>query len=63
MNMFTWMVFIAVALVLASLVTGVAAMVKDRAVGHFESAQWMTWRVAFQALAAVLVLLALNAPK
>jgi phosphatidylglycerophosphate synthase len=63
MNMFTWMVFAAVALTLLSLATGILAMLKDGEVGHYESAHWMNWRVGFQALAAAMVLMAMNAPQ
>jgi len=63
MNMFTFFIFIAVALVLVSLGSGIVAMIKNGEVGHYESADWMGWRVAFQALAVVMVLLAIQAPK
>ena len=62
MNMFTWMIFAAVALTLASLASGILAMLANREVAHFESAHWMNWRVGFQALAAALVLMTLAAP-
>lgn len=61
MNMFTVMVFIAVALTIGTLVTGIASMVKDHEVAHYESAQWMNWRVGLQALAVLMVLMAINA--
>ena len=63
MNMFTWMIFVAVALTLASLATGIIAMISNGEVGHFESGHWMNWRVAFQALAVAMVLMTLNAPQ
>jgi hypothetical protein len=31
--------------------------------GHKSSAEWMTWRVAFQAAAFVLILLAMQGPR
>ncbi len=62
MNMFTLLVFVAVALTVVSLGTGIVSMIRDGEVGHFGSAQWMGWRVAFQALAVVMVLMAMLAP-
>ena len=63
MNMFTWMVFAAVALTLFSLASGIIAMISNGEVGHFESGHWMNWRVGFQALAVAMVLMAMNAPQ
>ncbi len=63
MNMFTWLVFTAVALTLVALGTGIVAMIRDGEVAHYESAGWMTWRVACQALAVVMVLMAMLAPR
>lgn len=63
MNMFTVMVFAAAALTLISFATGILAMISNGEVGHFESGHWMGWRVGFQALAVVLVLMAMNAPQ
>jgi len=59
MSMLTFLVVAALFCVIGSLVLGVASMVRHEPVGHRTSAQWMTMRVAFQALAVVLILLAL----
>ncbi len=61
MDMLTMLVFAALALTVGSLVSGIASMVSDGEVGHYGSAQWMNWRVAFQAAAIVLILLAVQA--
>jgi hypothetical protein len=53
------LVFVAALAVLASLASGVASMVRDGEVGHQTSAQWMVWRVVFQAAAFLLILFAL----
>ncbi len=63
MNMFTVLVFAAVALTLISLATGILAMITNGEVGHYGSGHWMSWRVGFQALAVAMVLMAMNAPQ
>ncbi len=58
MSMMVLLVVVALMCVIGSLAFGVAAMVNHGEVGHRTSAQWMTMRVAFQALALGLILLA-----
>ena len=62
MNMFTLFVLVAVAATLVALASGISSMAFGGQVGHRTSAQWMIWRVVFQAAAFVLILLALLAP-
>ena len=59
MSPLTVFAFAAALAVLASLACGVASMTRDGEVAHFTSARWMVWRVAFQAAAFLLILLAL----
>ena len=58
MDLLTLAVFLALGAVLWSLVSGVSAMPVDGQVAHHDSTQWMIRRVAFQAAALALVLLA-----
>ena len=62
MNMLTLFVLVAAAAAIYSLVSGVSAMTGDGEVGHRTSAEWMTWRVVFQAVAFALILLAMLGP-
>ena len=62
MNMFTMLIFAATAATLVSLGSGIVSMIRNGEIGHYESAHWMSWRVGFQALAVVMILLALQAP-
>ena len=59
MNMMTLLLIAALLAVLGSLGLGVAAMGRNAQVMHRTSAQWMTMRVAFQALAVGIMLLML----
>lgn len=59
MNMFTLFILVAAAAAIVSLASGLTAMVSNGEVGHRTSAEWMTWRVAFQAGAVALIMLAL----
>jgi len=59
MSPLSLLVFVAALAVLASLASGVASMVRDGEIGHQTSAQWMVWRVAFQAAAIAVILFAL----
>ena len=59
MNLMTVFVIVAMLLVIASLAGGITSMVQDGEVGHHRSEQWMNLRVAFQALAVLLLLLSL----
>lgn len=60
MNMFTVFVLLAAAAAVYSLMSGISAMATNAEVGHQSSAQWMTWRVLFQALAIVMMLFAVS---
>jgi hypothetical protein len=60
MDMFTVFIFLAVAAVIISLGSGILSMVVDLEIAHMDSAHWMSWRVGLQALAVVLVLLAMQ---
>ena len=59
MSMFSVVVIAAVAATLFALVSGISSMAVNGEVGHQDSAHWMVRRVEFQALAVLLVLLAL----
>ena len=56
MSMMTLLIIAAALCVVGSLGMGIVAMVKHSEVGHRTSSQWMTMRVAFQALALGLIL-------
>lgn len=58
MSMMMMLVVVALFCVVGSLAFGIAAMAHGGEVGHRTSAQWMTMRVAFQAVALVLILMA-----
>ena len=62
MNMLTLLVVVAVVATIVSLASGISSMAFDDEVGHRTSAEWMIWRVVFQAAAFVLILLALLGP-
>jgi Hypoxia induced protein conserved region len=59
MSMMTFLIIAAMLGVVGSLAFGVAAMASHGEVGHRSSADWMTMRVAFQALALVLIVVTL----
>ncbi len=59
MSILTWLVFAAALAVVASLASGIVSMVYDGEVGHYNSAQWMVWRVVFQAAAFLIILFAI----
>lgn len=59
MNFLTVVVLAAVLATVVSLISGISSMAADREVGHIDSAHWMGWRVAFQAVAFLLVLFAI----
>lgn len=60
MDLFTLFIFLAAAAVVVSLGTGIVSMLVDHEVAHMDSAHWMSWRVALQGFAVVLVLLAIQ---
>lgn len=59
MNVLELLVIVAALATVVSLASGIASMAYDGEVGHYNSAQWMVWRVAFQAVAFLLILFAL----
>lgn len=59
MTMMTFLIIAAMLGVVGSLAFGVAAMASHGEVAHHSSAEWMTMRVAFQALAVVLIVVTL----
>lgn len=59
MTILAAMALVAMLATVACLVFGVAAMVSDEQVEHHGNAEWMVWRISFQALAFILVLMAL----
>lgn len=58
MSLLTVAVFVALGAVIWSLLSGVSAMATDGAVAKHDSEQWMIRRIAFQAAALALVLIA-----
>lgn len=60
MDLLTLAVFLALGAVLWSLVAGVSAMAVDGQVAGHDSTHWMLRRVAFQAAALALVLVAVS---
>jgi len=59
MNMMTALILAALFATIGSLVAGITSMATHGEVGHLRSEQWMGRRVAFQALALLLIVLAL----
>lgn len=59
MSFFTVVVLAAVLATVVALVSGISSMATDHQVGHLDSAHWMVRRVGFQAVAFLLVLLAI----
>lgn len=47
---------------LGALVGGIVAMMRDSEVGHLTSEKWMSWRVIWQAVALLFVVLGLITP-
>ena len=60
MTMMTAFVLAAMAATIGSLIAGISSMATDSEVGHLSSVQWMGARVGFQALALLLIVLALT---
>lgn len=58
MSFFTVVVIAAMLATLVALASGISSMATNHEVGHLDSAHWMEWRVAFQAVAILLVLFA-----
>lgn len=59
MNFFTVVILAAVLATVVALASGISSMATNHEIGHMDSAHWMTWRVVFQAVAFLLVLLAI----
>ena len=59
MSFFTVVVLAAVLGTVVALVSGISSMATDHQINHIDSAHWMEWRVAFQAVAFLLVLFAI----
>ncbi|MBK5105865.1 MAG: twin transmembrane helix small protein [Burkholderiales bacterium] len=59
MSFFTMLVLAAMLATIVALASGISSMATDHEVGHLDSAHWMEWRVAFQAIAILLVLFAM----
>ena len=59
MSFFTVVVLAAVFAAVVALVSGISSMATGHEVGHRDSAHWMVMRVEFQAVAFLLVLLAI----
>jgi len=59
MSMITALVLAALLATVGSLIAGITSMATDSEVGHLNSVQWMARRVGFQALALLLIVLAL----
>ena len=59
MNFLTVLVLAAAFATVVALASGISSMATDSEVGHVDSGHWMVRRVAFQAAALLLVLLAI----
>ena len=59
MNMMTAFVLAALFATIGSLVAGITSMASNHEVAHLRSPQWMVRRVGFQALALLLIVIAL----
>jgi membrane protein implicated in regulation of membrane protease activity len=59
MNAMTILIFLALAATVFSLISGITAMATHGEVGHHGSNDWMFRRVGFQALAVVLLIVAM----
>ena len=59
MSFFTLAVLAAVLATVAALVAGIFTMATNHEVGHVDGKHWMVGRVAFQAVAFLLVVLAI----
>lgn len=60
MTILTSLVLLAAFAATVSLASGIASMASDSEIAHRSSVEWMTWRVAFQIAAVLMVLLALS---
>ena len=58
MSFFTAVVLVAMLATFVALLSGISSMVADRQVAHADSVHWMLRRVEFQAVAILLVLVA-----
>ena len=55
MNLLTVLVLLAALATIASLTSGIVSMARDGEIAHQSSAEWMVWRVLFQAVALILI--------
>ena len=58
MSFFTVVVLATILATVVALVSGISSMVTDHQVGHVDSLHWMVRRVEFQAVAILVVLVA-----
>jgi hypothetical protein len=61
MSVFTLVVLAAVVATVIALISGISSMVTDAEVAHLDSKHWMVRRVEFQAIAFLVVLVAIYA--
>jgi len=59
MSFLTFLALAATLAVIVSLTSGITSMVNHGEVAHRNSAQWMMWRVAFQAAAFLVIVFSL----
>lgn len=59
MSFLTVLVLAAMLATVVALASGISSMATNHEVGYLDSAHWMEWRVAFQAIAILLVLFAI----
>lgn len=59
MSLLTMVLLAAVLATVVALVSGISSMIADRQAGPLDGKHMMAWRVAFQALAFLLILLAM----
>jgi hypothetical protein len=57
--MMTPFVIVAVLAAIGALIFGISAMASGGEVAHYNSVEWMIWRVGMQAVAFLLILLAI----
>ena len=62
MNMITGFAIAAAVGAIVALVAGIGAMARNGEVAHLTSTQWMSWRVIWQAIALLFVLIGLVTP-
>ena len=63
MSLMTGLILVAMLGVAASLILGVSTMAKHKEIGHHTGEQWMFMRIGFQAVALILMGLAILASR